>query len=137
LIPPDKLIDPTLVSPSTIHLTNTTTYTLTATSTDGCIASKSTIIKIFMALNMPNGFTPNGDNRNDVFRIPPGTTINLEEFSIFGRWGKKVFSTKNVSNGWDGTINGVQQDTGVYVYIIRGANEKGAIFSKGSFVLIR
>jgi len=45
---------------------------------------------------MPNAFTPNGDGKNDVFRIPPDATLNLEEFSIYDRWGAKIFSTKNV-----------------------------------------
>jgi gliding motility-associated-like protein len=42
---------------------------------------------------MPNAFTPNGDGKNDVFRIPPGTSLQLKEFSIYDEWGTKVFST--------------------------------------------
>jgi gliding motility-associated-like protein len=82
-------------------------------------------------------FTPNGDGKNDVFRIPPDASIDLEVFSIYDRWRNKIFSTKNISQGWDGTIKGIQQATGVYVYMIKGSNEKGKIFLKGSFILIR
>jgi gliding motility-associated-like protein len=114
-----------------------TTYTLTASSADGCLASKSVIVKIVTSFNMPNAFTPNGDGKNDVFRIPPGTSLQLKEFSIYDEWGTKVFSTENISKGWNGAISGKQQKTGVYVYIIEGSNENGRIFLKGSFILIR
>ena len=86
---------------------------------------------------MPNAFTPNGDGKNEVFRIPPGISLKLKRFSIYDEWGAKVFSTENSSKGWDGTISGKQQATGVYVYIIEGTNEKGKILLKGTFVLIR
>ena len=135
--PADKLENPNVLSPNTIHLTDNTTYTLTAVSNEGCTASKSVIIKISKSFYMPNAFTPNGDGKNDVFRIPPAASIDLEVFSIYDRWGNKIFSTKNISQGWDGTIKGTQQATGVYVYMIKGSNEKGKIFLKGSFILIR
>jgi gliding motility-associated-like protein len=135
--PADKLEDPNTLSPTTIPLTDNTLYTLTVTSDGGCTLSKSIVVKIFGPLFMPGAFTPNGDGKNDIFRIPPGAVLNLEEFSIYDRWGRKIFSTKNISEGWDGKINGVKQTTGVYVYIIKGTGEKGKIFLKGSFTLIR
>jgi gliding motility-associated-like protein len=135
--PADKLENPTSLSPTTISLIDNTTYTLTAANTDGCIASKSVIVKIRKPFYMPDAFTPNGDGKNDVFRIPIGISLNLKEFSIYNQWGTKVFSTENMGKGWDGTINGNPQATGVYVYIINGANENGNIFLKGTFILIR
>jgi gliding motility-associated-like protein len=135
--PSDKLENPTVLSPTTIHLTDSANFSLTATSNEGCTASKSIIVKIFGPLFMPSAFTPNADGKNDVFRIPPTATLKLEEFSIYDRWGTKIFSTKNVSEGWDGRIKGILQTTGVYVYIIKGTNEKGRIFLNGSFILIR
>jgi gliding motility-associated-like protein len=135
--PANKLENPAVLSPNTIHLTDNTTFTLTAVSNEGCTASESILVKIFGALYMPNAFTPNGDGKNDVFRIPPDASIDLEVFSIYDRWGIKIFSTKNSNQGWDGTIKGMQQATGVYVYMIKGINEKGKIFLKGSFILIR
>jgi len=88
-------------------------------------------------LYMPNAFSPNGDGKNDVFRIPLNVDILLREFSVFDRWGNKIFSTHDVSYGWDGTEHGTWANTGVYVYIISGSNEKGDFVDKGSFVLIR
>jgi gliding motility-associated-like protein len=60
-------------------------------------------------------FTPNGDNRNDML-VARGIGIEeLVEFSIYNRWGIKVFSTnvwvaqEGVSEGWDGTYEGKEQ----------------------------
>jgi len=135
--PADKLENPTSLSPTTVHLMDNSTYTLTAISNDGCVASKSVIVKILKSLYMPNAFTPNGDGKNDVFKIPAGTPLELKDFSIYNRWGTKIFSTENISNGWDGTINGKQQPAGVYVYTIKESNENGSVFLKGNFILIR
>jgi gliding motility-associated-like protein len=86
---------------------------------------------------MPNAFTPNGDALNDIFRIPPGITLTLKQFSIYNQWGQLLFVTDNASAGWDGTFKGVKQNAGVYVYYIKGSNSKGNIFFKGDFLLIR
>ena len=86
---------------------------------------------------MPNAFTPNGDGINDVFRIPPGILIELKEFSVFDRWGNKIFTTLNSAKGWDGTFKGQQAASGVYVYIIKGSDYKGPVLAKGSVVLVR
>jgi len=61
----------------------------------------------------------------------------LKVFSIYDRLGIKIFSPKNISQGWDGTIKGTQQTTGVYVYLIKGSKEKGVVFLICSFILIR
>ena len=86
---------------------------------------------------MPNAFTPNGDGHNDVFKIPANTNVALQEFSIYNRWGNKVFSTDNVSRGWDGNVNGVKQAMGEYIYIIKGTGSKGKIVARGTFILVR
>jgi gliding motility-associated-like protein len=135
--PADQLENPNVLSPTTNPVMDNTTYTLTAESDDGCVASKSVIVKIVKEFYMPNAFTPNGDGKNDVFRIPPAISVKLKEFSIYNQWGTKVFSTEDSSKGWDGTISGKKQAAGVYVYIINATNENGSVFLKGSFIMIR
>jgi gliding motility-associated-like protein len=135
--PADKLINPFSLTPSTIHLTANTTYTLNAVSNKGCTSSDNVIVKIFQPLYMPNAFTPNGDGINDVFRIPPDASLVLTEFSIFDRWGNKIFTTNSINRGWDGTLNGKPLVSSVYVYFIKGFNEKGNVFLKGNLALIR
>lgn len=71
------------------------------------------------ALFIPNAFSPNEDQLNDEF-IPVGKGISNFNMQIFDRWGKKVFETDDLDNGWNGRMNGsgevLPQD--VYVYKI-------------------
>ncbi|MBS1975717.1 MAG: gliding motility-associated C-terminal domain-containing protein, partial [Bacteroidetes bacterium] len=99
--------------------------------------NKKVSVSVFRNIVMPDAFTPNGDGFNDVFRIPPRTNLALTEFSIFDRNGYRVFTTADISKGWDGTINGIPQNTGWYIYVVMGKNSTGKIISKGSFVLVR
>jgi len=136
-VPAEKLEDPFTMTPSTIHLTDNTNYQLTAISNKGCEATATVIVKVGRPLLMPNAFSPNSDGKNDLFRIPPGVAMQLDEFSIFDRWGKRVFTTNQIEKGWNGTINGMPVNEGVFVYIIKGWNEKGAVLAKGTVVLVR
>jgi gliding motility-associated-like protein len=114
------------------------TYQLLITTDYGCKAvSKITIIEE-RPIQMPNAFSPNGDGHNDVFRIPPGSQIKLEEFDIFNRWGQRVFETRDIGKGWNGMINGSTADTGTYVYMIVGSSIEGKkIILKGTVILFR
>ena len=113
------------------------TYNLTVRTANNCSTTTTATITVYQVLNMPSGFTPNGDGHNDVFRIPPGVQMNLTAFSIYDRWGTKVFSTQNQSEGWDGTLSGHPAPTGAYVYIVTGTNPNGPINIKGTVMLIR
>lgn len=68
-------------------------------------------------LFVPTAFTPDGDDLNDVF-LPIISGVQEYEFSIFNRWGKEFFKTKNQTTGWDGTINGTQAQIGTYTWRI-------------------
>jgi gliding motility-associated-like protein len=82
---------------------------------------------------MPNAFTPNGDGVNDEFRIPANVTFQLDEFSVYNRWGKKIFSTADITKGWNGT----NADNGTYVYFITGMLEGKKTVFKGTLLLAR
>ena len=87
---------------------------------------------------IPNAFRPEGDF-NKMF-IPVTTYVNFTEyeFSVFNRWGLKVFSTNNVDLGWDGTEGGKKCEEGVYVYLVRFKSSKGEYIDfKGSVTLLR
>ena len=64
---------------------------------------------------IPNAFSPNQDGINDKFRITE-ENITITQFDIYNRYGKKIFTVSDYNTGWDGTINGVPADIGVYVY---------------------
>lgn len=86
---------------------------------------------------IPNAFTPLG--LNPVF-IPVNTFISKTDytFSIFDRWGEKIFESNDPAVGWDGTYQSVKAKPGVYVYWIEYKNSKGeSVNKKGTVTLIR
>lgn len=68
---------------------------------------------------LPDAFTPNGDGRNDRFRVLFKGDASLVEFSVYNRYGQRVFYTTAINAGWDGTWNDVNQDVGTYFYYIK------------------
>ena len=115
-------------------------YKVTATNGDGCRSEDSVFIHVLQYddIYVPTGFTPNNDGKNDVLIPYYNGKLTLKEFSIFNRWGQKVFSTSQRGAGWNGKINGLPQDSGVYIWFFKYADEKGIIAErKGSVVLIR
>lgn len=73
-------------------------------------------------LLVPNVFTPNGDGRNDEFRVMYRSIIEFDCW-VYNRWGKLVYHWSDPAKGWDGTVNGRPAAEGAYYYVIRA---KGA-----------
>ena len=95
-------------------------------------------------INIPTAFTPDGNGQNDVFYVIGTKDIKqIKDFSIFNRWGQKVFQTSNAPAndkhfGWNGTLNGVAAAPGGYVYNILVEFTKGNTeLYKGVILLIR
>ncbi len=117
----------------------TATYRLTVSAVTGCSASDTAHIAVARPFVLPNAFTPNGGGRNDVFRIPPGVGITLIRLAVYNRDGARVFITANVSQGWDGTVGGARQPTGMYVWTIDYTDllTRGRVQMSGTVMLIR
>ena len=114
------------------------TYKLTVTDLCGSYSDEIVIRKLQACLLlMPNAFTPNNDGKNDLFRIPPGIPLILDNFSIYDRWGNKIFTTNDLRKGWDGTYKGTKLSTGVFVYTVSGKLNNEDKFLKGTVLLIR
>ena len=115
-------------------------YKVTVENDAGCVDSDSVYIKVNPkpGIYVPTGFTPNNDGKNDLFRPTITKEFDLHEFSIYNRWGQKLFSTSIKDAGWDGRWKGVIQETGAYVWVLRAIDlrngEKHDM--KGTFVLI-
>jgi gliding motility-associated-like protein len=120
---------------------STTTYYVTGKSSDGCTSKDSIEVKVVNAgtanLNIPSAFTPNGDGRNDCFRIKALGSVSWFVLKIYNRWGENVFSTSNTMDCWDGTFKGVKQDAGTFVYYMKAKTICGDVFRKGTIILIR
>ncbi len=118
----------------------TTTYTIKVIDANQCKNSDSVTVFVRddIPVIIPSAFSPNGDGRNDVFRIANSSFHRLQEFRIFNRWGQEVFSTTDIKKGWDGTFNNIPQEAGVYNYLIRVAYPDGKVeLFKGDVTLVR
>ena len=75
-------------------------------------------------LDIPQGFSPQGDGVNDNFVIPGIETYPDNKITFFNRWGNVVYETKNYQNNWNGTTNsglyvgGEALPIGTYFYIL-------------------
>jgi gliding motility-associated-like protein len=88
---------------------------------------------------VPTGFAPNYANVGNLLKPYGGATnISSITFKVYNRYGNLVFESNNVSDGWDGRINGAVQESGAYVwYLDYTFNSGQQKHSKGTCVLIR
>jgi gliding motility-associated-like protein len=87
---------------------------------------------------VPTAFTPNADGKNDILKPIAAGMKQINFFQIYNRWGQLVFSTQVEGQGWDGTLNGVAQTTGTYVWWVKAIDYKGLpYFKKGHVTLIK
>lgn len=94
---------------------------LKVTSDHGCVDSivKKLAVVEDVTFYIPNSFTPNGDGNNEVF-MPKAVGVKKFRMDVFDRWGQLVYTTTDISQGWDGKSKKggdiLPQD--VYVYKI-------------------
>ncbi len=89
---------------------------------------------------LPNAFSPNGDGKNDIYRMVYKGDIRIIEFSIYNRYGERVFTTEYDERGWDGTFKGEPCDIGSYYYYIRllcGNRHNKVLEFKGDVTLVK
>lgn len=95
---------------------------LTAYSPFGCSDSITTIISVREELlyYIPNAFTPDGDEYNQVFLPVFESGFDPHDFNctIFNRWGEVIFESHDHRVGWDGTYHGILQPPGTYIWKI-------------------
>jgi gliding motility-associated-like protein len=116
------------------------TYKVTTTTSAGCQGDGFITIRVYKGpdIYMPTGFTPNGDGKNDQFIPFPVGIKKLNYFRVFNRWGQMLFTTVTLNRGWDGTFGGVEQASGVYVWMAEGVTMDNKIITKkGTVTLIR
>lgn len=118
-----------------------TLFTISGEIFANCILSDTLLIKVIdcpVYFFIPNSFTPNNDGKNDIFKpVVIGNTVQYQ-FSVFNRYGQKIFHSRDPKGGWDGTIKGIQQDSGMYTWTCtyQFKNEKSHL-KKGTVLLIR
>lgn len=97
----------------------TVTYTLTVTDTNGCVFIDSIRVSYIPEIEVPSGFTPNGDGVNDVWNIELLEDFPNAKVQIFNRWGELLYEQRNgYLKPWNGTYEGKALPVGTYYYII-------------------
>jgi len=97
-------------------------------------------VKIKELITIPSGFTPNGDQVNDVWEI-----VNISQYPnshvvIYDRAGQIVFKTTGyniLNNYWDGTNGGKELPVSTYFYVIDLRNGSDDSIFKGPVTFIR
>ena len=94
-------------------------YSVVVTDLMGCKAVGSITLKEPLALQLPTGFSPNGDGKNDLFVVHGLEIYPDNELVIYNRWGNIVNSFSGYNNNWDGTSNNGQTlPNGTYFVIL-------------------
>ena len=122
----------------TVQPESTQRYVAVVKNENGCATTCDYTVFVQSGLLLPTAFTPNGDGFNDVFRIL-NTNIKLLNFSIYNRWGEMVFSTTDITEGWDGVYKDVPQPMSTFVwtceYVITKTGKRKS--AKGNVTLLR
>jgi gliding motility-associated-like protein len=116
--PAFTLDNPVIPNPTASNTVNTT-YTVYVTDANGCTASDTIQVEIYPEIKIPNGFSPNGDGKNDFWVID-----NIDQFpdctiEVYNRWGERLyFAPKGYSPLFNGKYKGSDLPVGTYYYII-------------------
>jgi len=111
---------------SPVQTTNTAidlgaaTYTVTVNAPGICPTSANVTIPLDLScigVYFPSAFTPNNDGLNDLFG-PLGSLSALSnyKFSIYDRWGERIFYSTNPFEKWNGNVKGLKTDGNVFVW---------------------
>jgi len=125
----------------------TATYEAYGIDMNGC--ESNDFVTIFVSktaqIMVPTGFTPNGDNNNDILIVhgKSKNIVRINEMNIYDRWGETVYQNTNfdindTTTGWDGTFRGDEMEGGIYVWVLEVQFEDGSTDTfSGQTTLIR
>ena len=140
-IPPNARIEGNRI---VFPLTQSISSNITVVDSHGCEYTRPIEVELEEegALFVPNVFTPNGDDLNDMFTVFTSPCIKLiEVLEVYDRWGELVYKMRNLQpgkEGWDGRLNGEVMETGVYTWrlvMVGHNNEK--LERSGSVTLLK
>jgi gliding motility-associated-like protein len=121
------------------HVKDYGIYQVTVTDINNCENFAKTEVLNYCEgkLIMPNAFTPNNDDVNDVI-IPVYKNLIAIHYKIFNKWGQLVFETNEIGKGWDGKVNENTTTSDVYFYTITYfGNNNNTKTINGNFTLLR
>jgi gliding motility-associated-like protein len=107
----------------------------------GCADTITKYITIYpeMVIYIPNAFTPDNNQLNDIWC--PSMIGVLEEgyqLDVYDRWGKRIFVSSTLGEGWDGRVNGKVAPVGVYVWVLSYRDAAGKDYKRrGQVTVVR
>lgn len=125
--------------------TETTTYTVTITDSNGCTNTGSITINVEVppcseeGIFVPNAFTPNNDGNNDLLLVRSNAVKEMD-FFVLDRWGNEVFRTTNQRDGWNGKYHndGRELSSDVYAWcLVATCSDGNDIHLVGNVSLLR
>lgn len=111
-------------------------YTFFVKDANGCIVEYEEELEFF-DLEIPNFFTPNGDNVNDEWyprNILPYPNITVE---VFDRYQRLIVKYVGIDNAWNGYYDGKPLPSGDYWYVIKLNSASDDREFKGNVTLYR
>jgi len=120
----------------------TTQYCVKVTDANNCFNTSCKTIEVITPtpqIAIPNAFTPNGDGKNDLFKVVTTGSTVVYEMKIYNRWGELVFE-ENSNAGWNGNYKEVTQNQETYTCkIVYGTSLDATkkLYAVKSFVLLR
>jgi gliding motility-associated-like protein len=117
-------------------------YKVRVSNETGCMDSAMVRVNIYSTLPeiyVPTAFTPNGDGRNDYFKVVAPGIERIKLFRVYNRWGQLVYDSPVTHlTGWDGSYNGKPLPSDTFVWMVQAVDYTGAVhFKKGTVTLIR
>ena len=130
-------IDNMLISnEEVLKVTDAGTFYVQITDDNGCIALSNVAVVNIVPITqifVPNSFTPNDDEHNELFVIS-GEHIVIFNLKIFDTWGEKLFESNSLEKHWDGVFNNSKVLQGTYYYNIEVYGEDDKLFVKSGRV---
>jgi gliding motility-associated-like protein len=116
-----------------------TDFIVTLTDVNGCTAQDTVYVTVnfIEGIDVPQAFSPNGDGNNDILFVK-GLGIEVMTFTIYNRYGQKVFEADDQDIGWDGTFKGRDENSGVFAWMLEYKLVNGTTgILKGNTTLVR
>jgi gliding motility-associated-like protein len=142
---PAEFINSTSSPNPVVNPTLSTWYVVKAVS-GSCVLTDS--VQVLVAYGsggensfyVPNAFTPNNDGKNDCFGLQHWPMVSEFEFSVYNRWGERVFYTTDTKQCWNGVYKGKLQPSGTFVYQVKTKSPCSGdkvVYLKGLVSLVR
>ena len=123
---------------STLLVNSTGAYSVEVRGTNDCVGRDTVNVYSKGRRYLPSGFSPNGDNKNDVLNVKRYPDVKAIVFIIYNRGGQRIFQSNRIYIGWDGSYKGELQRMDTYMYYLEVTLDNNMIEKqRGEVTLLR